>query len=133
MDWLLSFAQSPWLLCLGLAVLTFALEDAAILAGVGVAHRGLLPLETAIAAVAMGIILGDLLLYAAGLAARRSAWVEARLGGPRMRTAGARLSRNLVAAVLIARVVPGLRTVTYAAAGLFQANFRLFAGLVTAA
>lgn len=121
---------APWLVCLALALTTLLLEDLAIAAGVAVAVQGLLSWGASFAAVAGGIAAGDLGLYALGLGATRFEWLRSRV--PDARSAGARalLLRRLPSAVLLARVIPGLRLVTYTACGWLRVPLLPFAAWV---
>ena len=125
---------SPWVIALGLAALTLLLEDAAIAAGILLAGDGTIGWPLAFAAVAGGIAGGDMLLYLLGAAARQVPLVRRHLVDAR-RAERLRhlLDRNVVTAVLIARVVPGMRLALYTACGLFSLPFALFALLVSAA
>ncbi|WP_298826654.1 VTT domain-containing protein [uncultured Piscinibacter sp.] len=107
----------PWAVCLALALTTLLLEDLAIAAGVAVAAQGLLAWPLSFAAVAGGIAAGDLGLYALGLGARRWRWLQRRIAPSRHDWVRGELVRRLAGAVLLARVIPGLRLVTYTACG----------------
>lgn len=107
----------PGVVMLVLALTTLLVEDLAIAAGAAVAAQGLLPWSAAFAAVAGGIAAGDLLLYGAGAAALRWPALQRRWGGERARPWRDRLQQRLPSAVLLARVIPGLRLVTYTACG----------------
>lgn len=138
-DWLggassiLAFSTEPWLLLPSLVLITFLLEDAAIAAGVALALNGTVSWEAAFAAVAGGIALGDLGLYGMGRLATRVPALRRRLDDAPVQRARSALEGRLIAAVLIARVLPGLRFPTYAAAGLLGVSFARFAALVCAA
>lgn len=108
---------APWVICSMLALTTLLVEDLAIAAGAAVAAQGLLSWPAAFAAVAVGIAAGDLLLYAAGLGALRWPALRRRWGGERALPLREALQRRLASAVLLARVIPGLRLVTYTACG----------------
>jgi membrane protein DedA with SNARE-associated domain len=111
---------SSWLIGLALALTTLLLEDVAIAAGVAVATQGALSWEWAFAAVAGGIALGDLGLYAMGLGATRIAWLRRKyIDGRESKTRGM-LQRSLPNMVLLARVIPGLRLLTYTACGFWR-------------
>jgi membrane protein DedA with SNARE-associated domain len=112
----LSGMAAPWAICVALALTTLLLEDVAIAAGVAVAAQGALSWGASFAAVAFGIAAGDLMLYALGLAATRHAGLRRRYVAQHEQWRSG-LSRKLPSAVLIARVVPGLRLVTYTACG----------------
>jgi membrane protein DedA with SNARE-associated domain len=138
-DWLggfasvLAFSMDPWVLLPTLALITFLLEDAAIAAGVALALNGTIGWPAAFAAVAGGIAIGDLGLYGLGRLAVRIPALRRRLNNAPFQRAGTALEGRLMAAVLVARVMPGLRFVTYTAAGLLGVPFPRFAALVCAA
>ena len=121
---------SPWVVCAALALTTLLLEDLAIAAGVAVAAQGLLAWELSFAAVAFGIAAGDIGLYGLGLAATRSAWLRRRLPPARGEPARAALAQRLPSAVLLARVIPGLRLVTYTACGFLRVPLLPFSAWV---
>ncbi|MDH5541153.1 MAG: VTT domain-containing protein [Rhizobacter sp.] len=129
----LSGMAAPWLICLVLVLTTLLVEDLAIAAGVAVATQGSLSWPLAFSAVAGGIAAGDLALYGLGLSAARWSWLRARLGDARLMLVRQHLARRLPGAVLLARVVPGLRLLTYTACGLFRVPLLAFAGWVTLA
>lgn len=124
---------SPWAIALALALTTLLLEDLAIAAGVALAVQGVISWELSLAAVAGGIALGDLGLYALGLWARRVPWLHRRYIGERQLWAREQLQRRLGSAVLVARVVPGLRLVTYTACGFLRVPLRPFTAWVAVA
>ena len=138
-DWLgglsavVAFSTEPWLLLPSLVLITFLLEDVAIAAGVALALNGTVSWEAAFAAVAGGIALGDIGLYGMGRLAVRIPALGCRLDDAPVQRARLALEKRLIAAVLVARVVPGLRFATYTAAGLLGVSFARFAGLVCAA
>lgn len=108
---------APWIVCSVLVLTTLLLEDLAIAAGVAVAAQGLLSWGASFAAVAGGIAAGDVALYGLGLAANRWPSLRRRVGVERCTFARESLQRRLASAVLLARVIPGLRLVTYTACG----------------
>lgn len=108
---------SPALIALVLALTTLLLEDLAIAAGVALATQGALSWPLSFLAVSGGIAAGDVGLYALGLGATRWAWLRHRYGGHRAAWIQSRLASRLPSAVLLARVVPGLRLATYTACG----------------
>jgi membrane protein DedA with SNARE-associated domain len=138
-DWLaglssvVAFSTEPWLLLPSLVLITFLLEDVAIAAGVALALNGTVSWEAAFAAVAGGIALGDLGLYGMGRLATRIPALGRRLDDAPVQRARLALEKRLTAAVLVARVVPGLRFATYTAAGLLRVSLPRFTALVCAA
>jgi membrane protein DedA with SNARE-associated domain len=122
-DWLravLAGMAEPWVIAAVLALTTLLLEDLAIAAGVALATQGLISWPLSLAAVGGGIAIGDVGLYALGAAARRVSWLRQRLVGERVRWAHDQLVLRLPSAVLLARVVPGLRLLTYTASGFLR-------------
>ncbi|QCB45616.1 VTT domain-containing protein [Hydrogenophaga sp. PAMC20947] len=123
----------PWVIGLVLALTTLLLEDVAIAAGVAVATQGALSWEWAFVAVAGGIALGDLGLYGLGMAAHKVGWLRRKYIEGREQTAGQTLRRELAGAVLLARVIPGLRLLTYTACGFLRVPFASFTAWVALA
>ena len=108
---------APAVIALVLALTTLLLEDLAIAAGVALATQGVISWELSLAAVGGGIALGDLGLYAMGLGATRVPRLRKRYVGDKSTWAREQIVRRLPSAVLLARVVPGLRLATYTACG----------------
>jgi membrane protein DedA with SNARE-associated domain len=108
---------TPAVIALVLALTTLLLEDLAIAAGVALAAQGLISWELSLAAVGGGIALGDLGLYAMGYGATRVPWLRRRYVGDKSLWAREQIVRRLPSAVLLARVIPGLRLATYTACG----------------
>ena len=118
------------MVCVVLVLTTFLLEDVAIAAGAAVAVQGSLSWELAFAAVAGGIALGDLGLYGLGLAAKRLPFLRRGLTAGRGTWVRDQLQGGLPSAVMLARVIPGLRFVTYTACGFFNLPFWRFCAWV---
>ena len=123
----------PWLIAAALALTTLLLEDLAIAAGVALATQGAISWGLSLAAVGGGIALGDLGLYALGLAATRVPGLRRRCIGERSLWAREQLLQRLASAVLLARVIPGLRLVTYTACGFLRVPLRPFTAWVAVA
>lgn len=121
---------SPALIALALALTTLLLEDLAIAAGVALATQGLIGWPLSLAAVGGGIALGDLGLYALGLGATRVPWLKRRYVGAKTEWARGQIERRLASAVLLARVIPGLRLATYTACGFVRVPFAPFGAWV---
>jgi len=123
---------TPGLIALVLALTTLLLEDLAIAAGVALATQGALSWALSLGAVAGGIAAGDLGLYALGLAATRMPALRRRVA---VRSAWARghIVRRLSSAVLLARVIPGLRLLTYTTCGFVRVPLLPFTAWVLVA
>lgn len=123
----------PWLIAAVLVLTTLLLEDLAIAAGVALATQGVISWQLSFAAVAGGIAAGDLGLYAIGLAATRVPWLRRRYIGEKSNWARDQLVRRLPSAVLVARVVPGLRLLTYTVSGFVRVPLPAFSAWVAVA
>lgn len=123
----------PWLIATVLVLTTLLLEDLAIAAGVALATQGAISWPLSFAAVAGGIAAGDLGLYAMGLAATRVPWLRRRYIGDRSIWARDQLVRRLPSAVLVARVMPGLRLLTYTVSGFVRVPLLPFSAWVALA
>ena len=121
---------TPGLIALALAATTLLLEDLAIAAGVSLSTQGLIGWPLSLAAVGGGIAIGDIGLYGLGLAATRVPWLRRRWVGPRTQWARDALARRLPSAVLLARVIPGLRLLTYTACGFVRVPLLPFSAWV---
>ena len=119
---------APWLIAIVLALTTLLLEDLAIAAGVALATQGAIGWPLSMLAVGGGIALGDIGLYGLGLAATRvpalrRRWIDRPAGAAahaRVQWLRGQLDQRLPSAVLLARVVPGLRLLTYTACGFLR-------------
>jgi membrane protein DedA with SNARE-associated domain len=119
----LSGMATPAVIALVLALTTLLLEDLAIAAGVALAAQGAISWGLSVLAVGGGIALGDLGLYGLGMLATRVPWLQRRYVGPKSLWARQQISQRLGSAVLLARVVPGLRLATYTASGFVRVPF----------
>ena len=126
-DWLYQHAANPWLLFVGLILISFVLEDLATFTGAALAAEGIASLPVALAGVLSGIVIGDLGLYALGHYARRHprvrGWLDKRAG----LKVGQVLHNNLLTLVLVARFTPGMRLPAYTACGLTSVSLKKFA------
>jgi membrane protein DedA with SNARE-associated domain len=116
----------PAVIALALALTTLLVEDLAIAAGAALAARGSISWELALLAVGGGIALGDLGLYGLGVLARRLPFLQRHALGARTPALRERLVRRLPSAVLLARVIPGLRLVTYTTSGFLRVSLPAF-------
>lgn len=123
----------PWVIAVVLLLTTLLLEDLAIAAGVALATQGAISWPLSFAAVAGGIAAGDLGLYALGVAATRVPWLRRRYIGDKSSWARDQLVRRLPSAVLVARVVPGLRLLTYTLSGFVRVPLLPFSAWVAVA
>lgn len=130
---LLDGMGSPGAIALALALTTLLLEDLAIAAGVALATQGAISWTLSLGAVGGGIAAGDVGLYALGLAATRVPALKRRFVGAPSERARGLIERRLPSAVLLARVIPGLRLGTYSACGFVRVPLLPFAAWVAVA
>lgn len=116
-----------WLVqCVGILLGTFVLEDAATVLGAMDVQVGRVPLAMALAALYLGIVLGDLGLYGLGALATRVPWARRWVGQNRMWTGHEWLEQRVFKVVFISRFLPGARLPTYTACGFLGADLRQF-------
>jgi len=130
---LLDGVGSPGAITLALALTTLLLEDLAIAAGVALATQGAISWALSFGAVGGGIAAGDVGLYAFGLAATRVPALKRRFVGAPSDRARSHIVRRLSTAVLLARVIPGLRLATYSACGFVRVPLLPFIAWVVVA
>jgi membrane protein DedA with SNARE-associated domain len=130
---LLDGMGSPGSIALVLVLTTLLLEDLAIAVGVALATQGAISWALSFGAVGGGIAAGDVGLYAFGLAATRVPALKRRYVVARSDWARGLLVRRLPSAVLLARVIPGLRLATYSACGFVRVPLLRFAAWVLVA
>lgn len=126
--------DAPFILFIAIILMSYLLEDVALVAAAVLAANGSLPLQFAILAVVVGIATGDLALYYLG--AWSSHWRAFRyaiLTNKRMRSVRRRLQRNTTTNIFIIRFIPGIRTLGYALCGIFRVHPLQFLTAVLAA
>lgn len=118
---------STYLLPLAIMVSAFFLEDATTVVVGVLAADGLISVPVALAALYIGILCGDLVLYTLGTLAR----IYPRLGRyvDHEKTAPFRLwlEERYMLVILTGHFVPGMRFTTYVASGFFRSPFSMFA------
>lgn len=117
---LTGFADRPLLLTFAIVIATFGSEDAATVAVGVLASQALVSVETALIALLIGTISGDIGLHLIGRFARRFRWCARIAQNPAAARAARSLVDNAVAALVIARFVPGTRLPVYVGSGLAQ-------------
>ncbi|CCO45388.1 conserved hypothetical protein [Vibrio nigripulchritudo SOn1] len=108
-------------LMLGIVLISYLLEDLAILGAAGLATQDAMPTSMALLAIFIGIATGDLGLYYLGKWAQRSRWLRYRLLSHKsMRWVRNKLHTRPIFNLFIIRFIPGLRTLGYSLSGFFQ-------------
>lgn len=119
---LAGYAQHPGLQGLLVALSTFILEDPTTIGAGLLVADGKMAWSTAFFGLWFGIAAGDMLLYLVGRILGPGVAALHLLDADRMDRAEQWFNRNLFLAVVGSRFVPGMRTPTYIAAGLFRAH-----------
>jgi len=112
--------------CAGLFFGTFLQEDVAIVAGGLLVVRHELPLIMVAISLFAGVILGDILIYGLGAAARKIPWIYRKLVNPRVERAKLGLEKNLISTILLVRFLPSILFPTFLACGLMGVSFYRF-------
>jgi membrane protein DedA with SNARE-associated domain len=118
--------HSAWFQAVAIIIGTFILEDAATVAAAMQVEDGALPIWLALAALFVGIVLGDLGLYGLGRLSARIPWVARQLPPHRQAMVRAWIDGRVFKVVLVSRFLPGLRLPTYTTCGFVGADLRQF-------
>lgn len=119
--------DNPFILAGLLFLATFVLEEAAILLAAGLAAAGELGTAVAVAAVGSGVIVSDWLLYALGALAGRSRRIAGWISPGQLAQGRRMLSRSVLLAGLLARLIPWLLFPVFVASGFVRVGFGRFA------
>jgi len=130
-DYLLNISVQPAWLFIAIILISYLLEDLAIISAALLAADQLISAQLAASAIMLGIISGDAGLYAMGYFARYSRWLAQKTNPQSRDSRYYRLvNGNLQKNILLVRFVPGLRFIFYTSCGLFKVNFmRFFLGI----
>ncbi|MDY6858795.1 MAG: VTT domain-containing protein [Pseudomonadota bacterium] len=129
---LLDMASSRPIEALILFLAPFAREDVAIVVGGLLIVEQRLPFGLALASLYAGIVASDFLLFGLGRLARRNNRLRRLLLHPRVERANAWLLGHVPAAMIVARIVPGVIFPVYVGCGLLGVRTAVFA-LITMA
>ena len=116
--WLYAGHTSIWVLFVGIILLSYLLEDLAIVTAATLAVQELMPMSAALFAIFVGIATGDLGLYFIGKIAQRVRFLRYRMFQyRRVRLINRKLHQNAFVTLFIVRFIPGLRTVGFTLSG----------------
>lgn len=116
--WLLNGQASISLLFVGVILLSYLLEDLAIVTAATLAVDGVMPLPMALLSIFVGISSGDLGLYLLGQAAHKFRPLRYRIFQyKRARAVKRKLAHKAFYSLFIIRFIPGLRTVGFTLSG----------------
>ncbi|MEP3350406.1 MAG: DedA family protein [Marinomonas sp.] len=126
--------SSNILLFFGIILLSYFLEDLAIVTAGTLAAQGSIMPTTALLAVFVGIATGDFLLYCLGRYGRKVRFLRYKaLTNPSFKKLRARFHHNAFLNLFIIRFIPGLRSVGFTLSGFFSIPlFVFFCAVVSA-
>lgn len=118
--------QEPMLFVL-LILLSYLLEDLAIITAAVLASNQSMSVSLAISAILVGIASGDVGLYLLGRFSRHWRWFRYRLlTNSAFKQFKIRLQHKTISNIFLIRFIPGLRSVGYSLCGHFNINFSQF-------
>jgi membrane protein DedA with SNARE-associated domain len=125
-DGTLQSLHHPGFILLTLILTTFLFEDVAVAGGVAVATQGVVTWPESIAAVALGIALGDLGLYGLGVTLRHWKWLNQRVSEQKRFGLEHYTLSKLPTTIFLARAIPGMRLLAYTYCGYVKVSFWRF-------
>lgn len=131
--WLEAMAQDPFGLGLALALATLVTEDGALIAGSLLVGGGIVSPVLVIASLVIGIVGGDIALYAVGWTAREVRALRRRLPIKRAKKVRYWLRGRETAILFFSRFLPGTRLVTYLTFGFLRLSLVHFIAVMTMA
>ena len=131
--WLEALAHDPLSLAVALALATFVTEDGTLIAGSLLVGGGIASPLLVIAALAVGIVGGDIVLYTVGWSAREIRALRRRLPIKQAKRVRNWLRGRETAILFFSRFMPGTRLVTYLTFGFLRLSLIHFTLVMTAA
>lgn len=132
--WLFQDNVSLTMLFIGIVLLSYLLEDLAIVTAATLAVEQLMPTSVALMAIFVGISTGDLGLYLMGKAAQKVRFLRYRLFRyQRARSMQRKLHQQAFMTLFIVRFIPGLRTIGFTLSGFLDVpKIKFFIAVLTA-
>lgn len=133
-DWLLQTNVTLTMLFLGVVLLSYLLEDLAIVTAATLAVEQAMPTSVALLAIFVGISTGDLGLFLLGKLAQRVRFLRYRLFRyQRARNMRRKLHHKAFITLFIIRFIPGLRTIGFTLSGFLDVpKTKFFLAVITA-
>lgn len=131
--WLEAMTHDPFGFAVALALATLVTEDGALIAGSLLVGGGLVSPVLVIAALLIGIVGGDIALYAVGWLAREVRMLRRKLPIKRAKKVRNWLRGRETAVLFFSRFLPGTRLVTYLTFGFLRLSLVHFAVVMTIA
>ncbi|QUX95068.1 hypothetical protein C0J08_06395 [Marinomonas sp. CT5] len=125
--WLTSGNTSLTLLCVGIVLLSYLLEDLAIATAATLSANGDLLPSLALMSIFIGIATGDLGLYVLGRYTRKVRWLRYRaLSNSSFKVIRQKLTQRAFANLFLIRFIPGLRTIGFTLSGFLAISLPVF-------
>lgn len=129
--WLTSGATSLTLLCVGIVLLSYLLEDLAIATAATLSAHGELPPVLALLSIFIGIVTGDIGLYVLGRYTRKVRWLRYRaLSNSSFKVVRQKLTQRVFLNLFVIRFIPGVRTIGFTLSGFLTISLPLFLSAV---
>ncbi|WP_438461837.1 DedA family protein [Marinomonas sp. PE14-40] len=125
-EMLINWTQNPALLFIGIILMSYLLEDAAIISAALLGVEGSLSYTAGLISIFIGIASGDLILYYLGKSSHKVQWAKKRLESKTGIEISKRLQRTAFWSIFIIRFIPGLRSISYLACGALKVDLRVF-------
>ena len=125
--WLTSGTMPLTLLCVGIVLLSYLLEDLAIATAAILSAHGDLPPSLALMSIFIGIATGDLGLYLLGRYARKVRWLRYRaLTNSSFNVVRKKLTQQAFLNLFLIRSIPGLRAIGLTSSGFLIISLPIF-------
>lgn len=126
-EYLTSTPHSWYLLAAGIILLSYLLEDLAIITAAALATQGLMSAPVALVVIFIGIASGDLALYYLGKYCQHFRGLKYRaLTNQYFRVLRRKFRQNAFLNIFIIRFVPGLRSIGFTLSGFFSIPLATF-------
>lgn len=133
LTWLEGLTQTPLLFAAALALSTLVTEDGAVVVGSLLVGSGVASPILVVAALIVGIVGGDIALYAAGWSARKFRPLRRNLPLKKARKLRAWLKGREAAVLFFSRFMPGTRLITYVSFGFLRLSLPQFTAVMLVA
>ncbi|EAQ66430.1 hypothetical protein MED121_07095 [Marinomonas sp. MED121] len=125
-EMLINWTQNPALLFIGIILMSYILEDAAIISAALLGVEGSLSYSAGLLSIFIGIASGDLILYYLGKSSHKIQWAKKRLDSKTGIEISRRLQKTAFWSIFIIRFIPGLRSISYLACGALRIDLKVF-------
>ncbi|MFI3255899.1 MAG: VTT domain-containing protein [Psittacicella sp.] len=123
--------HSLWMIMLGLIILSYILEDLALITAAALSAEHIIPPQWSLLAVFLGITSGDVFLYFFGRLSRRIRFLRYKaIRNKKFKAFRKRFRKHAFVGLFIIRFIPGLRSIGYTMSGFISIPTLIFLGPV---